>query len=367
MAYGQQGRPRAAPISPPRRPPSRAATSRPRASSPRRAKTRFPVGSPGWVKADESSATSRRKAPGGCDAEKEHRQCDSDLRPFAAALIAGAAGRCRRRSPPARNPSRPTQRGEIEDDHPRLPAPHPEVLQEVMAELEKRQAAAEAEKHRAAVKETCRDASSIRRARSTVGNPQGDVTLVEFFDYNCGYCKRAMTDMLELMKTDPKLKVVLKEFPVLGAGSVQAAQVAVAVRMQDKTAARNISNSTRSCSAAAARSTRRARSRSPRRSGSTWRGSRRTSASDEVQAHARGELQARRGARPQRHAELCDRRRRRGRRGRPRRRSRRRSTPRAAARRPAEAQLRRSARGTIRRIRRARGATRDIGGRRDRR
>src|SRR6202040_324939 len=68
----------------------------------------------------------------------------------------------------------------------------------------------------------------------TIGNHQGDVTLVEFFDYNCGYCKRAMTDMLEIMKEDPKLRVVLKEFPVLGPGSVEAAQVAVAVRMQDK-------------------------------------------------------------------------------------------------------------------------------------
>jgi protein-disulfide isomerase len=59
------------------------------------------------------------------------------------------------------------------------------------------------------------------------------VTLVEFFDYNCGYCKRALSDMLNLMKEDPKLRVVLKEFPVLGPGSVEAAQVAVAVRMQD--------------------------------------------------------------------------------------------------------------------------------------
>ena len=69
----------------------------------------------------------------------------------------------------------------------------------------------------------------------TVGNPQGDVTFVEFFDYNCGYCKRAMEDMIALMKDDPKLKVVLKEFPVLGQGSTEAARVAVAVRMQDKT------------------------------------------------------------------------------------------------------------------------------------
>jgi protein-disulfide isomerase len=66
-----------------------------------------------------------------------------------------------------------------------------------------------------------------------LGNKDGDVTFVEFFDYNCGYCKRAMADMLDLMKTDPKLKVVLKEFPVLSPGSVEAAQVAVAVRMQD--------------------------------------------------------------------------------------------------------------------------------------
>jgi protein-disulfide isomerase len=68
-----------------------------------------------------------------------------------------------------------------------------------------------------------------------LGNKDGDVTFVEFFDYNCGYCKRAMADMLDLLKSDPKLKVVLKEFPVLSQGSVEAAQVAVAVRMQDPT------------------------------------------------------------------------------------------------------------------------------------
>jgi len=61
------------------------------------------------------------------------------------------------------------------------------------------------------------------------------VTFVEFFDYNCGYCKRAMGDMLTLLKTDPKLKVVLKEFPVLSAGSVEAAKVAIAARMEDPT------------------------------------------------------------------------------------------------------------------------------------
>ena len=110
---------------------------------------------------------------------------------------------------------------------------HPEVLQEAMAELEKKQASAETEKARAAVKNHTQ-ALFYSPRHVVVGNAQGDVTLVEFFDYNCGYCKRALTDLMDIMKGDAKLRVVLKEFPVLGPGSVEAAQVAVAVRMQDK-------------------------------------------------------------------------------------------------------------------------------------
>src|SRR5437016_10428342 len=103
-----------------------------------------------------------------------------------------------------------------------------------MAELEKRQTAEDAQKHLAAIKDNATAIFSSPR-QVNLGNPQGDVTMVEFFDYNCAYCKRAMADMLDLLKTDSKLKIVLKEFPVLGEGSVQAAQVAVAVRMQDRT------------------------------------------------------------------------------------------------------------------------------------
>jgi protein-disulfide isomerase len=111
---------------------------------------------------------------------------------------------------------------------------HPEVMQDVMAELEKRQQAAETEKHRAAVDQN--NATIFNSPHQVVlGNPQGKVTVVEFFDYNCGYCKRALSDMLTLLKTDPNLKFVLKEFPVLGEGSVEAARVAVAARMQDTT------------------------------------------------------------------------------------------------------------------------------------
>ena len=102
-----------------------------------------------------------------------------------------------------------------------------------MAELEKRTAEAETAKRQAAVKNNAQEIFNSPR-QVVLGNPKGDVTMVEFFDYNCGYCKHAMSDMLTLLKTDPNLRVVLKEFPVLGPGSVEAAKVAAAARMQDK-------------------------------------------------------------------------------------------------------------------------------------
>ena len=126
------------------------------------------------------------------------------------------------------------QRGEVERIVREYLVAHPEVIQEAMTELEKRQSTADAEKHKAAVKQYS-EALFTSPRQVVLGNPSGNVTFVEFFDYNCGYCKRAMDDMLTLLKDDPKLKVVLKEFPVLGPGSVEAAQVAVAVHMQDKT------------------------------------------------------------------------------------------------------------------------------------
>jgi protein-disulfide isomerase len=124
------------------------------------------------------------------------------------------------------------QRSEIERIIKDYLMTHPEVVQDAMNELEKRQQAADAEKNKSTVKQNAQTLFSSAR-QVTLGNPQGDVTLVEFFDYNCGYCKRALPDLINLMKADPKLKVVLKEFPVLGPGSVEASQVAVAVRMQD--------------------------------------------------------------------------------------------------------------------------------------
>ena len=110
---------------------------------------------------------------------------------------------------------------------------NPEVLREVMTELDRKDKVQEAAKRDTAVKDKS-DLLFNSRYGEVLGNPDGKVTLVEFFDYNCGYCKRALDDLAKLMKTEPNLRVVLKDFPVLGPGSVEAAQVAGAVRNQLK-------------------------------------------------------------------------------------------------------------------------------------
>ncbi len=110
---------------------------------------------------------------------------------------------------------------------------NPEILQEAMAELEKRQQEAQKVAQASALKET-RDTLHNSPHGFVAGNPNGDVTVVEFFDYNCGYCKRALADLQTLIKGDPKLKVVLRDFPVLGPDSLEASKVALAAKQQLK-------------------------------------------------------------------------------------------------------------------------------------
>jgi protein-disulfide isomerase len=146
---------------------------------------------------------------------------------------AGAAALLMLAPPVAAEEFSPQQKSEIEQIIKSYLVNHPEVLQDAIQELDKRQAAAEQEKAKAAIASNAATLFNSKR-QVVLGNPNGNVTLVEFFDYNCGYCKRALADMLDLLKTDPNLRIVLKEFPVLGPGSVEAARVAVAARMQDK-------------------------------------------------------------------------------------------------------------------------------------
>ena len=108
---------------------------------------------------------------------------------------------------------------------------HPEVLRDAMQALDKKDREASA----AAQEKALTDSASLvfsSKHQADVGDPDGKTTLVEFFDYNCHFCKGALADMQHLMKDDPKMRLVLKDFPVLGPGSVEAAKVAIAARQQ---------------------------------------------------------------------------------------------------------------------------------------
>ena len=105
------------------------------------------------------------------------------------------------------------------------------MIQEALAELDNRQKEAEKVATRKALGDV-KDALLRSPRNIVIGNPNGDVTLVEFFDYNCSYCKRSLADMAELVTSDPKLRIVIRDFPILGPDSVEASKIAVAARHQ---------------------------------------------------------------------------------------------------------------------------------------
>jgi len=106
---------------------------------------------------------------------------------------------------------------------------NPEVVEEAMAALEQKREAETLARQASAI-ETQGELIFNSEHQAVVGNPDGAITLVEFFDYNCGYCKRAEADMTALIEANPDLRVVLKELPILAPGSVEAARVSVAVK-----------------------------------------------------------------------------------------------------------------------------------------
>ncbi|WP_298726771.1 DsbA family protein [uncultured Ferrovibrio sp.] len=110
---------------------------------------------------------------------------------------------------------------------------NPEILVEAMNALEIKQQEAQENASRAAIaanrKEIFEDGHSY-----VAGNPKGDVTIVEFFDYRCGYCKQVHPSLQTLLKEDGKIRLVLKELPVLGPDSVVASRAAIAALEQEK-------------------------------------------------------------------------------------------------------------------------------------
>ena len=104
---------------------------------------------------------------------------------------------------------------------------NPEIMLEVQDALQEKQMVAQREQQGEAI---AAQKTNIfdNMSDPVLGNPDGDIAVVEFFDYNCGYCKRAMSDMIAMMENDPELKFVLKEFPILGPDSEASHRVALA-------------------------------------------------------------------------------------------------------------------------------------------
>lgn len=110
---------------------------------------------------------------------------------------------------------------------------NPEVIVEAMQRFEARRIAAEQGEMRSVIAEW--EAELLRDPASPVGgNPKGDVTLVEFSDYNCPYCRRVAPLLAEAEASDPKLRIVYKEIPILGSNSQYAAKAALAAHRQDR-------------------------------------------------------------------------------------------------------------------------------------
>ncbi|MCA3503930.1 MAG: thioredoxin domain-containing protein [Rhodobacter sp.] len=110
---------------------------------------------------------------------------------------------------------------------------NPELILEALQALEARQAEAEAA---AAAAVLTNERALLERDPNApvLGNPDGDVTVVEFFDYNCPYCKRAMPEIDALLAQDGQIRLVLREWPILSEGSALAARAALAARKQGK-------------------------------------------------------------------------------------------------------------------------------------
>lgn len=135
---------------------------------------------------------------------------------------------------PAQAEFAPAQKAEIEGIVKQYIADHPEMIGTAIEALQAKMAAEEARQKAEAVKENQADIKSIEATKAVAGNPMGDVTIVEFFDYSCGYCHAAAAVVKQMIDTDSKVRVVYREFPILGPDSLLASKVALAAAQQGK-------------------------------------------------------------------------------------------------------------------------------------
>ena len=110
---------------------------------------------------------------------------------------------------------------------------HPEVIVQSLQAMDAKREAEQKEHQKAAL--ATRQQELLHDPASPVsGNLKGEITLVEFYDYRCGYCKKAASAVTELQKVDPRVRVVYKDFPILGEPSELAAKAALASQAQGK-------------------------------------------------------------------------------------------------------------------------------------
>ena len=109
---------------------------------------------------------------------------------------------------------------------------NPEVIVEALEIYQQRQRLAEAERQHAALL-AAQESLKNDPASPVLGNPDGDITVVEFFDYRCPYCRQVAGALQELVAEDPNIRLVMKEYPILSEESVNAARAALAAVRQD--------------------------------------------------------------------------------------------------------------------------------------
>ena len=137
-------------------------------------------------------------------------------------------------SPPAARAEEPLTKAEIEKTIRAYLLAHPEILIEMSNTLRARQEESQREKSQAALASKRADllADASSPVAGKIKDGEGVVTIVEFFDYRCGYCKKVNPTMQKLMDEDPSIRVVFKEFPILGPESTTAALAALAAHEQ---------------------------------------------------------------------------------------------------------------------------------------
>jgi protein-disulfide isomerase len=111
---------------------------------------------------------------------------------------------------------------------------HPEILLEVQEAYEKKVEAQRADAAQSRLPGFYNTLAGLKPELASMSVGSGDVTVVELFDYNCGYCRRTLPDLVKLIENDPKVKVQFVEFPILAPESIEASKVAVAAAKQGK-------------------------------------------------------------------------------------------------------------------------------------